>query len=293
MSEKIIIDGDLVQVVETVIQRTVSLADWLPTIERRVPVDLPVLPNNTRGVWFDTSDNSLHMMLLMIEVPPEIIPLNKSGTVHNVMIPWTRFVFYCTNRSGLASPAWRLDDYRVFWSKNRYNAPDATDMIRALVPNVYSDGRICFGSTGANANQSIADRLNQTVNEFYRTTFNNDLGIPYPNGWRGFRAWATATIKDPLGWMTWPDFEDYSNYSHWSWDNLIRDWSSSRVSRTADVVTADPIPPLALGASFGRTFEWLNDLTPIQRMRIRQSISEIPEDTTISLPDEEEDEEEF
>ena len=47
-------------------------------------------------------------------------------------------------------------------------------------PNVYGDGRICFGSTGANMDQSLSQRLQQTVNEFYVSDFNRDLAITAP-----------------------------------------------------------------------------------------------------------------
>lgn len=289
MSQQIIIEGDLVRLVSITTERSISLADWLPSIERRPAVYTPVLPRATRALWFDPSDQTNQKMVVLMEVEPQVVSLNKQGTIHRVMMPWTRFVFYCTNNPGINNAErWRLEDYRVFWSKNRYTDPAAEDSIRALLPNVYDDGRICFGSTGVNAEQSIADRLDQTVNEFYASTFNNDLSISYPNNWRGFRAWATATARDHMGWMQWPDLqpENYS-WAHYSWNRIITDWANESVTRHDPVMTPDGIPPLHLGASFGRVTEWLNALTPMQRSRIRLATDQIPEDAFGNILDDE------
>jgi len=183
-----------------------------------------------------------------------------------------------------------MDDYRVFWSKNRYNDPNATDCIRALLPNVYNDGRICFGSTGADANQSIANRLDQTVNEFFSSEFNNDLGVAYPNEWRGYRAWVAATAKDPMGWMSWPDLgPDQTNWTKYSWNSIIGEWNTVP-TRDIPVAVPDPIPPLALNASFGRIEQWLDSLTPAQRIRIDRALELRPADVAVEPETTEDDE---
>lgn len=293
MSQQIIIEGDLVRLVNITDERTVPLADWLPLIERRVAVHTPVLPRATRAIVFDPTNVRDNKLSILMEMEPQIISLNKRGVIHRIMIPWTRFVFHCRNTSPQNDTAWQMSDYRIFWSKNKYTNPTAQDMIRALVPNVYSDGRICFGSTGANANQSLADRLDQTVNEFYSSEFNADLGIPFPNDWTRYSQWVRATNTDPLGWMNWPELQDGNyNYDRFSWDTLINGWTDGSISRNDPVMVTDPVPPLALGATFGRITQWLSELTPDQRSRIRLATDQLPEDAFGNIIDDEDEDEE-
>lgn len=268
------IENELVTVINESVERSVRLEDWLPLIEKRSPVLLPVLPQSTRAIWWDPTDIASQKLMLMMEQQPQTIRLNMQGHTKVLSIPWTRFVFYASTPGPTRPLSWRLEDYRIFWSKNRYQDPSAHDMIKALLPNVYGDGRICFGSTGARADQSLADRLDQTVNEFYISAFNHDLGIDYPNRWRGFAPWIRMTERNPNAWMDWPDWES-GRFGEFSWNTLNEGYFRNTTSRLDEVIATNGIPPLQTGATFGRVEEWIAGLNNNQRARLYAVSSEL------------------
>lgn len=266
MLQTIEIENGLVSLIEKSISYSVPLADWLPKIEKRAPINTPVLPSGTRAVSWDPSDLNSQKLNVLIELQPTIINMNFGGIVRHLSIPFTRFMFWASTADPTNNLAWRLEDYRIYWAKTRYQNPDTRDMIPALIPNVYSDGRICFGSTGANADQSIADRLDQTVSEFYISNFNNDLTIRRPNAARSYRQWERMTEKDPTGWMEWRDWDETQiSHERYSFNNVINNRGNATVGRFSPMIAPDAIPPVPLGASFGRLQEWLDDLEGSQR----------------------------
>ena len=280
MPRLIEINGGLVSIINREVAMTVPLEEWLPLIERRVPVSTPVLPTNVRALHWDETDMNHKKLMVLIEREPQIINLNMDGTMHRISIPWTRFFFYCSTRSSTPTAAWVLDDYRIYWSDKRYSNNIALDMIPALLPNVYEDARICFGSTGADAYQPLADRLDQIVNEFYVSTFNNDLTIRRPNGWRGWANWERMTTTNPMGWMTWPD---WTTRTATSWTERCAQFVNGLDTRNTPMASADPIPDVPLGATFGRINEWFNEMDVHQRRRLIVTAQRWVEDESLEL----------
>lgn len=270
----------------------IALDAFLPLIENRPAIYSPVLPTNTRAEYWDSSDPSEQKLSFLMEREPQIIHMqfrNSSHVIehHDLSIPWTRFVFYATTTDPNAmGTTWRLNDYKVFWSKRKFDSISTRDMLPALLPNIYEDGRICFGSTAANMNQSFADRMDETVNSFYLSQFNRDLTIRYPNEARNWRAWETMTTRTPMGWMNW---SDWSNRDMTSWEDVARTPSD----RTERIVGADGIPPLAIGATWGAAEEWWNSLTNNQRARLANIASTTSPDllTPLATTEETEDNE--
>ena len=275
MTAVIEIENGLVSRVERKVQYQVPLKDWLDKLEKRNPLNTPVLPVGTRAVYWDQVNLADQKLVVLIEQQPQVIPMTFQGTVHHLSIPYSRFFFYLSTSDPQDSMAWRMQDYRVFWAKSQYNDPAATDMIRALLPNVYDDGRICFGATSADMNQTLAQRLNQTVNEFYVSNFNRDLTIRRPDGARTWRQWERMTEKDPTGWMKWSDWDPtQSNHTRFSYDLLMAATRTRtlQVARTEFMVSPDAIPEVPLGATFGRLSEWLDGLDNSQRDRLLQAM---------------------
>jgi hypothetical protein len=292
MSQKIVIEGGLVRVVNEEIQYSVSMADWLSKIERRIPIETPVLPVGTRAVYWDQTSLENQTLSVLIEVQPQIMRMDFNGDIIELSIPYTRFFFVAKTNDPTNNMAWRLQNYRVFWSHKQYSNKNDRDMIPALLPNVYDDGRICFGSTGANADQSLADRLNQTVNEFFVSRFNRDLVIRRPNRARTWRLWQRMTISNPTGWMEWSDWDpatgEHMRYSY-------GDLTGNMQDRFEPMVAAEPIAPVPLGASFGRLREWIDTLDNSQRDRLLQAMltdRALNNERYDTLPEFEEDEDE-
>ena len=286
MTRHIKIEGDLVTLVETSDVSTIALADWLPQIERRAPIYTPVMPTGTRAVWWDPTDLSTQKLVMLVEREPMTISMDLSGAAHNPMrlsIPWTRFMFYATTNNPQNNANWTLYDYRMMWSRSRFQSETLKDMTPALVPNIYEDGRICFGSTGVDATMSLADRIDSTVNGFYLTRFNRDLGIRYPNGWNGYTNWRRMTEENPTGWTEWPDLNPVGSVRHmYSWEDVCQSFNVVPDRNAVPTIAADGIPPLALGATFGRIQDWLGTLSPRQRLIMQSSLAGL----TITIPPE-------
>lgn len=269
MTQTIEIAGGLVSLVDRTVQYSVPMSEWLTRIEKRNPIVTPVLPLGTRAVYWDPTDATNQTLVVLIEEQPKMIRMNLNGITHELSIPYTRFFFYAKTSDPTNMSEWRLNDYKIFWSKTQYGDPNKRDMIRALLPNVYVDGRICFGSTAANAAQSLAQRLNQTVNEFYVSEFNNDLVIRRPNNARTYREWVRMTASNPTGWTEWNDWnESMGLHEYTSYNDLV----SNNIDRFAPMLAAEPIEAIPLGASFGRLREWLDTLEAGQKSRLLQTM---------------------
>lgn len=254
------IEGGLVNVVERVVTASIPIGEWLPHIEKRNPIHVPTLPPGTRAMSWDPRDPNDQILSVLIELQPSIIQMDYQGDIRTLSVPYTRFFFEARTSNAQDNMLWSLTNYRIFWAKTEYEDPDKKDMIAALLPNVYEDGRICFGSTGADVNQTLAKRLSQTVNEFYASQFNNDLAIRRPQGARGWRQWERMTQNDPTGWMEWSDL-DPSQGIHMmrSYNNLIQQTATQGIGRFEPMVAANPIPEVPIGASFGRVQQWIDE----------------------------------
>jgi len=269
------IEGDLVTLQEVSDLASVPLSEWLPQIERRSPIYTPVMPTGTRAVWWDPTDLALQKLVMLVEREPMIINMDLHGAAINPMrlsIPWTRFLFYATTDNPRQNSHWQLYDYRMMWSRSRFSNETLADMVPALVPNIYEDGRICFGTTGVDASMSLADRIDSTVNGFYLTRFNRDLGIRYPMGWANYTAWRRMTEQNPMGWTAWPELDPSQARRVYSWEQVCREFNITPDRNAIPIIGADGIPALAIGATFGRVDDWIVALTPRQRLIIQQQL---------------------
>lgn len=274
MQNIIEINGGLVSIVQRAVTHSMPLEDWLPLVEKRLPINMPVLPTGTRAVFWDPTNLNEQVLVVLVEQEPQIIHLKMSGLdPMRLSLPYVRFVFTCQTNNPNNNLNWALMDYRVTFSKSKYVDPTAKDMIRALVPNVYGDCRICFGSTGAEADQILSQRIDQTVNEFWATTFNNDLTIVRPEGSRTYRRWLRMTENNPTGWLEWDDFvDDGTRHTFYSFNDFSFNRATNIPARMDEMVANEGIPEIPLGATFGRVREWIQTLEPTQRLRILEEV---------------------
>lgn len=264
------IEGDLVQEIEENVISQVALHDFLPLIERRPGVHTPILPTNTRAVYWDSSNPETQKLFMLIEREPQIITMShhvedrNPAKMYRLSIPWSQFFFAATTSDPMRPGSYILQQYKVFWTKQRMTDPKARNMIPALVPNIYDDGRICFGDTAVDANQPFSDRMDATINNFYINDFNNHLTIKYPNNWRGWKEWVEMSEKAPTDWINWPNWDNGKHRLN-SWESLT---NTAIEDRTELVIANDGIAPLNLGATWGAANEWWLSLNNNQRARL-------------------------
>ena len=299
MVQRIEIEGELVRVIHVDVVQSARLEDVLPHIENRPPISM-FHPRSAIYTHWNESNPANKQVKYLLELPPGIRSIIKSGYRYRIALPWTYFVFSFTTASDVNyGPNWQIIDYFVFHARDRVRDMESR-LWSAFLPNVYEDGRICFGSTSPPIDQPLADRVDQYVNDWYQTQFNNDVHgsrlhpLPYggrlPNGWN---LWVTATTeRGASSYLDWPEWnqtqeEDGApSFTVAQALGIIPDPNTRHAyhmpivpNRPAIATVADAIPPIQFPMTFGRSEEWLRTLEPTQRHRLHQALNLIIAET--------------
>lgn len=264
MSEIIEIEGNLVSLVSRTVSRQMSLEDFIPYISIQKPITFPTI---ARSQVFAHYELPASKMFALCEISPGIRTIRKNmsdGTArsYRLAFPWTYFWFQISGVNLTDSDIPYIDDYRIYFARERYSDIN-TPMIPALLPNVYSDGRICWGSTGVSSSLSMSDQLDGLVNGWYSSRFNSDLdgNRPYPYGENSFRRWVEESARSATCWEMWPEW----NQEVTKVKDLLEEAGTSY--RPAVVRLANTIPEIRTPASFGRWEDWWQEIPIVERRR--------------------------
>lgn len=253
------------------------LSDVGPRLVITTPMTTPLMPRSHIAHHYDPTPGHLKLRILA-EIPAAIRSIIRNNRRYRLAMPWTYFLFQLSSSDGRTG-SWSLSDYYVYHAPTRATTLQH-QVIHALLPNVDSSGRICFGSTGANPNQPMADYVDSLVNNWYLSQFNNDLvsgrTIPYPFGGSSWRSWVDATRERGLNSITeWPEWTD-TRIPHLTLENILQ---GNITSTTLPITTVtDEIPELPARPTFGRADEAVTLWTPQQRFRIFRSLQARIED---------------
>lgn len=270
------ISGDLVTLYERSEAQVCKLSDLLPHLATTPTLTTPHLPRNTVFLHHDETNNQI---ALVVELEPGLRHL-KTETMavgYKLAMPWQYFTFTLTMHD---SNHWTFTDYFVHWSRTRVTSTTQATLVRACVPNVYADGRICFGSTAPDSNRTIAERIDTIINDFYgpNSEFNNDLGWNRPNGFENFRAWAAESKADPFCWTIWHELSESVN------GHSLADLFSGTWDRSKPVTVDNAIPELPINPTFGRAAEWLGSLTGEDRWLLAEALQKLDPSLTLIEP---------
>jgi hypothetical protein len=247
--------GGIAYHVETRVLRQVPIADMINRLAVPPVWTTPILPWGTRLFHQNPTNRTV---MIVVEDPFGIKTFATTGLQQplRLMMPNTVFVFSAT-KDAYAENEWHLGEVHAFWSKDRL-ADWTSPVIDVRLPNVYDSGRICFGSTAADADLALDKRIDITVNDFYRSDFNRDLGWRKPQDYRSYAQWAMATRTNPMGWREWSD---------WSQARPLNDRAAYATTATPINLTGD-IPEYVSGSSFGRASQWFEALAAVDRYRL-------------------------
>lgn len=284
--EHIRIQGDLVQYVEEHVTRQVTLKDFINKIEVSQPVTLPTLGRTQVFAHFE-QQGMVKRIFAMTEIPPGVRFISKNlwGSTarrYRLSFPWTYMWFVAETSDDLSRATWSFSDYRIFHSKNQYKNMD-DEFISARVPNVYSDGRICWGATGVDPRMTLADRIDQLTNEWYVSRFNTDLDSEhsYPNRAGTFKEWVLGTMENGRWYETWSDWTDPS-VPKFTVRQLLRDHNVTPF--TERINNPGAIPAVPTNMTFGSWDEWWAQLEPLQRARASVSLENLALDDPENVP---------
>jgi Prokaryotic E2 family D len=271
MTQIIEIEGSLIRVIDKRVTHEASIKDILPHLVQQQPVFLPSAPRTQVAAYYDPRNSHGKKIFFLCELPPQTRSIIKSARRYRLSMPWTFFWFSASTSDDINSTRWSLDDYYVFHSLRRYTGPN-TRFISALLPNVYANGRICFGSTGADPNQALADRIDQLVNDWYLTRFNSDLDGERPKPFEAstYREWVDGTRTNPNYWQTWPEFNTQPQITIL---DLLQNAAVDRASLPMDMSATGVIAEVPRPFTIGRAEEYFtNNFTPEERTRLRMAL---------------------
>jgi hypothetical protein len=280
MTTLIEVEGNLVRTIERNVVKESTLEDMLAHLERRPPVSLPILPRNrTVGVFWDESEPPVKVFNIALAMAPSVrlIPIDPQYRIEGIeprlAIPWTIFVF--SMRATKDNPKgvdWAINNVQFYFSKDEPTGV-GDNLIPALLPNVYRDANICWGNTGVKADQPLMDRIDETINTFYHTTFNHagDLPQPWPYYKTTYKRWARETADlGNLCYRQWTDWTD-DRRTH----RTLQEALAMKVDVTIPLALPNAIPDLIVNPTFGRAEEWARGLNPTQRHRLRQAFENV------------------
>lgn len=290
--ERIIIEGDRARLERIELLSETPLAALAPHLTTRLATVMPVLPRNpVRYLAFDPNDGR---GLMLVETPPKRTVLtmrHRTDTNHRidaarardsddglarfyVQTPYQYFAYAFTfDVSGEALARFGISRHYLFWARDPISEP-SSPIWRALCPNIDETGSICFGGTPSDST-SLAAKVDDLVNNFFTTTFNEDLGHATP--FEGSLLDWERDSETPMSYRNWPLWEE----------------PPLRVEQLPSYVHETPITPIAeinpthvnlpeLPENFTvlRARRWLQQLDEGARRRITYAIQHLTEDNT-------------
>jgi hypothetical protein len=260
MTRIIEIENGLARIVDRTIVSEQAMADVLPLLETRIPVSM-FHPSTARFTYWDES-NVTKRVRFLCELPPAIRYIRKLNRKFRLAMPWTYFVLSYETVGDPFGIDWTPEDHRIFHSPTKVTSMN-NRLWTAFLPNVYNDGRICFGTTGVPTHQPLADRVDQLVSQWYLTEFNNDVigtrNHPLPFNGRhpyGYRLWVEATAEHGLDAMTrFPEWQVTNGNDVNSF--LVSELLAAPGLRTDPITVTGGIPEIPFPATWGRLAQTL------------------------------------
>lgn len=286
-TEQIIIEGNIARRVRMEVLNETPLDNLAEHLTTRLATTLPVLPQNpARYIHFDPEERTGIVLIEtrprrhMIQVrhqddrfPADAARRDEDGLSRfNVQLPYQYFAYtfrFNTRADALAN--FTIGSAFLFWAKD----PIRTDedlLYVARCPNVDNAGSICWGSTHSDSS-SLSARLDDQVNNFFTTIFNEDLGHMTPFG-TSLLAWEENS-EDALGWRDW----DYWTNARTVPVKEVQEYIG--LAPPTNIAELSPsfidIPALPQNFTVARAQEWLSNLDPGAHRRILAALNTMPE----------------
>ena len=278
MAEQIIIEDGLVRHVRTEIISETLLNNLAPHLTTELPLTFPVLPQ--RPVRFISFDPEAGNGLMIVETTPKRHVIQVRHGNHesyatdaarrdpdgisrfNVLLPYQYFAYsFTAHRRASALVDFTINQSFLFWAKDPFRTP-IDPVWPAPCPNVDASGSICWGSTNSDSS-SLSARIDDLVNNFYTTVFNEDLGHRTPFG-TSLTEWEENSI-DALSYRDWP-----------LWDTpaiaVERIAQHMRTAAPTNIAELNPsfieLPDLPENFTLARAQEWIGSLNDGARRRL-------------------------
>jgi hypothetical protein len=163
------IKGDLVEVVEERITKTVSLTDLAEEMNKEAGTCTPVLPMGCR-YFFQKGDYTA----FLIEQAPATRTISWSGTNYKLALPYVMFwvvfkgEYVDSGTTGKTRVFYRSSPFRSL--KDSFSRPNLGNMNHRCL--------ICTGRMSISGN-SLAVKAESYIEEFWNSTFNGDINTNF------------------------------------------------------------------------------------------------------------------
>ena len=280
MTARYVIEGDLVTREDIVRGQSVPLTEMLANLTSYQPLDLANVPKGLCALKVEPiteGDGELYMKML-IEQEPTIRTIrykNTSASRPGPTIPYTIRLPYVWFWMGLRGSkvttvagervVWSPQGWGSLWGKEPYTGWQTQAYLPAF-PNMFDDTRICFGAVRQNADQSLANYVNGTINGYWTSEFNNDI-----SSWQGPSGDGRFDTWDNDNWQSWDYWTRRSPNTIGGWLTDYNAGFSFREPMQADAGT--PVPAVPIIQTFNNVEAWLDDLEPQNRARLIHAVT--------------------
>lgn len=288
MAERLEIEGGLIRRVRIETIAEAPLESLSAHLVRRIATTFPVMPSHP--VRFMAFDGETNRGVFIVEQAPGLRHIrvqHRRGSqytddatrggemeagVWRVQFPWQYFVFaFNHDVRGTSLVNFTIDGTSLYWARESLRSGDH-QLFPAPVPNVDTMGGICWGNTRAD-NSSLSARIDDYINNFTTTTFNEDLGHFTPFN-HSLTEWErNSSEANPLSWTTW-DVWNQTNATTPS--QLAEGMNPGSLQNLAEINPAWvdlPTPPENF--TIARAREYLDSLSPSAQRRFIAAAHEL------------------
>ena len=290
MTDRIVeIRDGIARVIDQTVVATGALPDIAKHLQTRVPTIFPVLPDHTRIVAFDPDNNRGR---LIVQTPPEIVGFrvrfdnqyqrmpkedraraDRNGYyTFQVQFPWAIHYFGFVVDTGKTERAkegygkvyheelqgFLIDETGYYWSDKPITSMDQY-IFPAQMLNINNKGGICWGST-TGPTQTLAERLDALVKNFYATQYNDHYGYRVPPKYKSYTQWEAD--KDPLCYLTWPMWDIRNNPEGITVGRRLQAYMDQSLVHADGAI---PAPPPTF--TIGRLVEWFETIPAHEKLR--------------------------
>ena len=197
------IEGDLVRLQHTTVEREVRTSDFVREIARIHPLDTGILPGGC--AWYARRENAGRGLVTVhaIERPPgmQAVRFNPDrggpagGEIETLNLSWPNTLWFvrCENDA-------ILDVFLACTAAPLSEKGRDTKLFMLPMPNQYDQGNgaVCLGNLVVDGKQPLAARIDGLVRQILDSCWNHDL-LPLfeDTGIEGLEDWAKRSAADP------------------------------------------------------------------------------------------------
>ncbi|MBI3832193.1 MAG: hypothetical protein HY291_21910 [Planctomycetes bacterium] len=205
--KRILIEGDLVRLERTVVEREATTTDFLAELARTQPVDSGFLPEGCVLFSRACDENKRTRTIYLIERPPglQVVQYNAVRGGHEaneLTLSWPRTLWFCRTSQAPSAECAAIQDLWLTATRTPVlETGHDTPLFRLPMPNIYEEGNgaLCMGNLSLEETKAPAGvRVTALIRQVLESAWNGDL-LPSFEGLaiKSLEDWALASGKDP------------------------------------------------------------------------------------------------